>query len=44
VAPEILAMLPYLATIVALVLISMDRSRVRLNAPLSLTKNFHPTR
>ncbi len=38
-----LAMLPYLATIVALVLISADRTRVRLNAPVSLGKAFHVT-
>ncbi|HKJ95313.1 MAG TPA: ABC transporter permease [Gammaproteobacteria bacterium] len=44
VPPDFLAMLPYLATIVALVLISADQARLRLNAPLSLTKNFHPTR
>jgi len=36
-----LAMLPYLATIVALVLISADRTRVRLNAPASLGRAFH---
>lgn len=36
-----LAMLPYLATIAALVLISADRTRVRLNAPVSLGKVFH---
>lgn len=38
-----LAMLPYLATIAALVLISADRTRVRLNAPVSLGKPFHAT-
>lgn len=33
--------LPYLATIVALVLISRDRTRIRLNAPASLGRPFH---
>ena len=39
---QILAMLPYLATIVVLVLISRDVSRIRLNAPACLGKVFHP--
>lgn len=33
--------LPYLATIVALVLISRDRMRIRLNAPACLGRPFH---
>jgi simple sugar transport system permease protein len=41
--PDFLAMLPYLITIVALVFISMDRTRVLLNTPVSLGKSFHPT-
>ncbi|HEU0231446.1 MAG TPA: ABC transporter permease [Burkholderiaceae bacterium] len=41
--PDFLAMLPYLITIVALVFISMDRTRVLLNTPVSLGKPFHPT-
>lgn len=43
VAPDFLAMLPYLITIIALVFISMDRTRVLLNTPVSLGKPFHPT-
>lgn len=39
---QILSMLPYLATIVVLVLISRDETRIRLNAPASLGKMFHP--
>ncbi|MDX1400953.1 MAG: ABC transporter permease [Kiloniellales bacterium] len=39
---QILSMLPYLATILVMVLISMDSSRIRQNAPGSLGKVFHP--
>lgn len=42
VAPEFLAMLPYLATVVVLVAISRDATRIRLNAPASIGKLFHP--
>jgi simple sugar transport system permease protein len=42
VAPDLLATLPYLATILVLVLISRDRLRLRLNAPAALGKPFHP--
>lgn len=38
-----LAMLPYLVTIVALVLISADRTRVLRSTPMSLGKPFHVT-
>ncbi len=38
---QILSMLPYLATIVVLVLISRDTTRVRFNAPACLGKSFH---
>jgi ABC-type uncharacterized transport system permease subunit len=38
---QFLTMLPYLATIVVLVLISRDRTRIRLNAPASLGKPFY---
>ena len=41
---QIMSMLPYLATIVVLVIISSDRSRIKLNAPASLGKPFHPSR
>ncbi len=39
---QFLSMLPYLATVVVLVLISSDRIRIRLNAPASIGKIFHP--
>lgn len=39
---QIMSMLPYLATIFVLVLISRDQTRVKLNAPASLAKPFHP--
>jgi len=38
---QLLSMLPYLATILVLVLISKDSSRIRLNAPACLGKVFH---
>ncbi len=38
---QFLTMLPYLATIIVLVLISRDRTRIRLNAPASLGKPFY---
>jgi simple sugar transport system permease protein len=37
-----LAMLPYLATIVVLALISRDATMIRMNAPASLGRPFHP--
>ena len=40
---QILSMLPYLVTILVLVLISRDRSKIRSAAPASLGKIFHPT-
>jgi simple sugar transport system permease protein len=39
---QLLAMLPYLATIVVLAIISRDAITIRLNAPASLGKPFHP--
>lgn len=39
---HLLAMLPYLATIVVLVVISRDATQIRLHAPGSLGKPFHP--
>jgi simple sugar transport system permease protein len=39
---QLLSTLPYLATILVLVLISRDVTRVRLNAPASLGKAFRP--
>jgi simple sugar transport system permease protein len=38
---QFLTMLPYLATIIVLVLISRDRTRIRLNAPACLGKPFY---
>lgn len=39
---QLLAMAPYLATILVLVVISRDATRIRLNAPACLGKPFHP--
>jgi len=39
---QYLSMLPYVATIVVLALISRDAAVIRLNAPASLGKPFHP--
>ena len=39
---QFLSMLPYLATIVVLAVISRDAAAVRLNAPASLGRPFHP--
>ncbi|MGH6931626.1 MAG: ABC transporter permease [Dongiaceae bacterium] len=38
---QFLSMLPYLATIIVLVVISQDRARIRMNAPACLGKRFH---
>jgi general nucleoside transport system permease protein len=43
VSPDLLATLPYLATIAVLVLISRDATRLRLAAPAALGKPFRPT-
>jgi len=39
---QLLSMLPYVATIVVLTLISRDAATIRLNAPASLGKPYHP--
>jgi simple sugar transport system permease protein len=39
---QLLAMLPYLATIIVLTIISRDAATIRLNAPASLGKPYHP--
>jgi simple sugar transport system permease protein len=39
---QLLSMLPYLATIVVLVLISRDLNTIRLHAPASLGMSYHP--
>ncbi|MGE3246465.1 MAG: ABC transporter permease [Beijerinckiaceae bacterium] len=38
--PQLLAMLPYLATIAVLTIISLDRTKARLNAPACLGQTF----
>ena len=40
---QLLSSLPYIATIVVLVLISRDVNTIRLNAPASIGKSFHPS-
>jgi simple sugar transport system permease protein len=40
---QVMSMLPYIATIAVLVVISRDRSKIKLNAPASIGKPFHPT-
>lgn len=40
---QVMSMLPYVATIIVLVLISRDRNKIRLNAPACIGKPFHPT-
>ena len=42
IASQLLSMLPYLATILVLVLISRNAGWIRLNMPASLGKNFDP--
>ena len=39
---QFMSMLPYLATILVLVLISRDQNNIKRNAPASLGKPFHP--
>ena len=39
---QIMSMLPYLATVLVLVLISRDSTRIRLNAPADIGRIFHP--
>jgi ABC-type uncharacterized transport system permease subunit len=41
VSAQFLSMLPYIATILVLVIISRDSAKARLNAPACLGKNFH---
>lgn len=43
IAPQLLAMLPYLATLVVLVLISRRPAYIRVNMPASLGKPFPPS-
>jgi ABC-type uncharacterized transport system permease subunit len=40
---QLMSMLPYITTILVLVLISRDSGRIRRNAPASIGQAFHPT-
>lgn len=40
---QLLSMLPYLATIIVLVIISRDPATIRLNSPASLGMTYHPS-
>ncbi len=40
---QVMSMLPYLATILVLVLISRDQNKIKRNAPACIGKPFHPT-
>lgn len=40
---QVMSMLPYIATIVVLVMISRDHNKIKLNAPACIGKPFHPT-
>ncbi|MBX2823247.1 MAG: ABC transporter permease [Gammaproteobacteria bacterium] len=40
---QVMSMLPYIATIVVLVIISRDQGKIRRNAPACIGKPFHPT-
>jgi simple sugar transport system permease protein len=42
ISSQLLAMLPYLATIVVLAIISRNPTWIRINMPASLGKPFHP--
>lgn len=42
-SPQLMSTLPYLATVLVLVLISRDVNRIRLNAPASLGRAFRPS-
>lgn len=44
VASQLLSMLPYLATIAVLVVISRDQAAMRLHTPACLGRTFHPAR
>jgi simple sugar transport system permease protein len=40
---QVMSMLPYLATIIVLVVISRDSNKIKLNSPACIGKPFHPT-
>ena len=44
IASQFMTMLPYIATIVVLVLISRDKGRMRMNAPQCIGKPFYPSK
>jgi len=44
IASQFMTMLPYIATIVVLVLISKDKGRIRMNAPQCIGKPFYPSK
>ena len=44
IASQFMTMLPYVATIVVLVLISRDKTKILINAPQSIGKVFYPAR
>ncbi len=41
---QVMTMMPYLATIIVLVIISRDSAKIRMNAPASLGRDFQPSR
>jgi ABC-type uncharacterized transport system permease subunit len=43
ISPNLLATLPYVATIVVLVLLSRNQTKIKLFSPVSLGKPFHPS-
>lgn len=40
---QVMSMLPYLATIAVLVLISRDRKKIKMNSPACIGQSFHPS-
>ena len=44
IASQFMTMLPYIATVVVLVLISQDRIKIKMNAPQSIGKAFRPAK
>ena len=41
---QVLTSVPYVVTIIAIALLSMDTKRTWLNVPASLGQSYHPTR
>ena len=44
IASQFMTMLPYIATVVVLVLISQDKAKIKMNAPQSIGKVFRPAK